>query len=105
LERTRHADAVVNLEFKSKELDELKGKTTQSIVDKTAMIETKKSELRKIWEKCTELRKSESHDGEDFCFRSRIITSLVCLDTHICILATQSSRSPPGELSRLHPSM
>jgi hypothetical protein len=68
LDRTRHADAVFNLEIRSKELDELKDKTTHSIADKKAMIETKKSELRKIWEKCTELRKSEGHDGEDFCF-------------------------------------
>jgi hypothetical protein len=81
LERTRHVDAVVNLEFKSKELDELKSKTTQSIVDKKTMIETKKSELCKIWEKCTELRKSEGHDGKDYCFSSRVITSLVFLDT------------------------
>ena len=69
LERTRHADAVVNLELESKELDESKDKITQLISHKRAMIETKKSELRNIWEKCTELRKSEGHDGEEFCVR------------------------------------
>lgn len=67
MERTRHADAAVNLELESKELDESKDKTTRLIADKKAMIETKKSELRKIWEKCTELRKSEGHDGKDSC--------------------------------------
>mmetsp|Transcript_6805 Transcript_6805/g.15512 ORF Transcript_6805/g.15512 Transcript_6805/m.15512 type:complete len:1196 (-) Transcript_6805:237-3824(-) len=63
VERTRHADAVANLESKSlRELDEAKVKTTQSIESKKAMMETKKAELHRIWEKCTELRKSEGHD-------------------------------------------
>ena len=64
MERTRHTDAVVDLETKATEMDEAKVSTAQSIEDKKAMIETKKAELRKIWEKCTELRKSEGHDGK-----------------------------------------
>ena len=64
MERTRHTDAVVDLETKATEMDEAKVSTAQSIEDKKAMIEIKKAELRKIWEKCTELRKSEGHDGK-----------------------------------------
>lgn len=88
LERTRHSDVVVNLELKSKELDQSKDKTTRSIENKKAMIESKKAELRKIWEKCTELRKSEDQDGERFCFRPTryfFNTSLETQLVHLCL--------------------
>ena len=64
MERTRYTNAVADLESKGDEMDEAKITTAKSIGDKKAMIETKKAELRKIWEKCTELRKSEGHDGK-----------------------------------------
>ena len=63
MERTRHATAVADLESKSKEMDEAKVKTTQSIEEKRAMIESKKAELAKTWARCTDLRKSEGHDA------------------------------------------
>jgi hypothetical protein len=69
LERTRHSDVLANLELKSKDFDKSKDRTALLIEDKKAMIETKKSELRKIWEKCTELRKSEGQEGAHFLFR------------------------------------
>ena len=62
MERSRHVDAVSNLESKATELTETSAKTSQSIEEKKAMMEAKKDELRKIWEKCTALRKSEGHD-------------------------------------------
>lgn len=61
-ERSRHADFVSDLETKSRELNEAKVKTSQSSQEKKALIEAKKAELRSIWNKCTELRKSEGHD-------------------------------------------
>ena len=63
-ERTRHEDTVMGFETKAREMDEAKVKIAQSMEEKKAMIETKKAELKKIWEKCTELRKSEGHDGK-----------------------------------------
>ena len=62
LERTRHTQAVQDLESKSKGLDESKVKSRDSIAAKRAAIEAKKAELKKIWAKCDELRKSEGHD-------------------------------------------
>ena len=79
MERTRHEDAVVGFETKANEMDEAKVKIAQSMEEKKAMIETKKAELKKIWEKCTELRKSEGHDGEFLCVI--LITLRACLNT------------------------
>ena len=62
LERTRHTQAMQDLESKSRDLDETKVKTRDSIEAKRAAIEAKKAELKKIWAKCDELRKSEGHD-------------------------------------------
>ncbi len=49
MERTRHAEAVAVLEAKTKESDETKAKTIESIDEKKAMVEAKKDELAKIW--------------------------------------------------------
>jgi len=75
MERSRHEDAVVGFETKASEMDEAKVKIAQLMEEKKAMIEMKKAELKKIWEKCTELRKSEGHDGKCYIrisYRSNI---------------------------------
>ena len=76
MERARHADAVVSFETKANEMDEAKVKIAQSMEEKKAMIETKKAELKKIWEKCTELRKSEGHDGKYYIRYKYIISHI-----------------------------
>ena len=62
-ERARHTNAVADLETTAAELDNETATTTRSIGDKKAMVEAKKAELRKVWERCNELRKSEGQDG------------------------------------------
>ena len=76
MERTLHEDAVMGFETKAREMDEAKVKIAQSMEEKKAMIETKKAELKKIWEKCTELRKSEGHDGKYYIRYKYIISHL-----------------------------
>ena len=58
-ERARHTNAVADLETTAAELDN----ETASFGYKKAMVEAKKAELRKVWERCNELRKSEGQDG------------------------------------------
>jgi hypothetical protein len=76
LERTRHTEAMSNLESKLTELDESKDKTIQSIANKEAMIEAKKAELRAMWEQCNQLRKSEDHEGKSFVLLEREICGI-----------------------------
>ena len=76
MERTRHEDTVMGFETKAREMDEAKVKIAQSMEEKKAMIETKKAELKKIWEKCTELRKSEGHDGKYYIRYKYIISHI-----------------------------
>ena len=62
MERNRHKENMANLESKSKELDASKSKTLESIEEKKTMIDAKKAELRKVWNKCGDIRRAEGHD-------------------------------------------
>jgi hypothetical protein len=89
LERTRHTEAMTNLESKSTELNESKDKTIQSIANKKAMIEAKKAELQAMWEKCNQLRKSEDHDGMSSVLVERyglfILPHFILTFDHLCL--------------------
>jgi len=95
IERTRNADVVLDLEMKCKEMDESKAKSSLSIEEKRTMIEANKAELHKVWEKCTQLGRSEGHDifsepqwGKEqtpsldvVCVRVRVISEEVHFNT------------------------
>lgn len=65
IERARHADAVAVLESKLKGADQTKYETARGIEEKKAALEAKKAELHAVWEKCSDLRRSEGHPEPD----------------------------------------
>lgn len=62
LEKTRHIDTVADLEAKNAEMTYSKSKAHTSNEEKRAAIAEKKSELRKMWEKSSQIRKEEGHE-------------------------------------------
>lgn len=62
LEQTRHVDAVADLEAKHTEMTSSKSKALASVEEKNAAIAAKKEELRKMWEKSSQIRKAEGHE-------------------------------------------
>jgi len=62
LEQSRHVDAVADLEAKHTEMTSSKSKGLTSVEEKKAAIAAKKEELRKMWEKSSQIRKAEGHE-------------------------------------------
>ncbi|KAL9181784.1 hypothetical protein ACHAXT_012127 [Thalassiosira profunda] len=61
-ERTRHSNAVADLESKAKEMVAAKEATARAVEEKKAAMEAKKRQLSEMFAKCNELRKAEGHD-------------------------------------------
>ena len=61
LDKTRHNEAVAALEEKHAEMTSKKSKVSESVEEMKDKIASKKEELRNMWEKSNEIRKSEGH--------------------------------------------